>query len=75
MLRNAIFVFQIKMDFETALFSGFDTAQDYVALWLCYLEILRRKTDFNSLKQIEVLRKTFRLSWDSLSQVCERFYI
>ncbi|XP_077291056.1 spliceosome associated factor 3, U4/U6 recycling protein-like [Arctopsyche grandis] len=60
---------EIKTEFEASLVNGFDTAEDYVALWLCYLEILRRKTDFSSSEQIEVLRKTFRLSWDSLSQM------
>lgn len=55
--------------FEKALSSQFQQEDDYRKLWLCYLEFKRRKTDFNDLKQIDLLRKNFETAVQHLNKM------
>lgn len=60
---------QVKSIFETALAKGMESFKQSEALWLSYVEHARRKTDFDDEGQIQLLRNTFRLAWDSLADV------
>lgn len=53
---------------EFALAAGFETPEPLVSIWLEYLSYLRRNTDFNSEKEIGILRATFELAWDTLGK-------
>ena len=58
---------------EQALLVGFSSAEDYRSLWLCYIEYMRRRVDWNSDHQsIELaeLRGTFNRACEHLAQ-CE----
>ncbi|KAI5642579.1 squamous cell carcinoma antigen recognized by T-cells 3 isoform X1 [Phthorimaea operculella] len=58
----------IKSVFETALSKGMESYKEAESLWLSYLEYIRRQTDFDKESDVERLRKTFRLAWDSLAE-------
>lgn len=49
-----------------------ETYKHAEALWLGYLEALRRGTAFDNEPDVERLRRTFRLAWDSLAEVLIR---
>ncbi|KAF9408043.1 hypothetical protein HW555_012134, partial [Spodoptera exigua] len=59
---------QIKTIFETALARGMESFSQSEELWLSYLEYLRRISDFNNEKDVDRLRRTFRLAWDTLAE-------
>ncbi|CAG4932970.1 unnamed protein product [Colias eurytheme] len=59
---------EVKSIFETALSKGMDSYKDGEALWLSYLEFTRRRTAFDNEPDVERLRRTFRLAWDSLAE-------
>lgn len=52
---------------ETGLGVG-STPEFAVNLWLEYLGFLRRSTDYTEEKECEILRKNFRLCWDTLGK-------
>ncbi|XP_072934402.1 squamous cell carcinoma antigen recognized by T-cells 3-like isoform X2 [Epargyreus clarus] len=58
---------EIKSIFETALTKGMETYKDAEMLWLSYLEYTRRLTVFDNPNDVDRLRRTFRLAWDSLA--------
>ncbi|KAH9631176.1 hypothetical protein HF086_006754 [Spodoptera exigua] len=60
---------QIKTIFETALARGMESFSQSEELWLSYLEYLRRISDFNNEKDVDRLRRTFRLAWDTLAEL------
>lgn len=53
---------------EFALAAGFQTPEPLVTIWLEYLSYLRRNTSYSSEKEVEILRATFSLAWDSLGR-------
>lgn len=59
---------EVKSIFETALSKGLESYKEAEMLWLNYLEYVRRNTKFSDDDQIERLRRTFRLAWDSLAE-------
>ncbi|CAG5044125.1 unnamed protein product [Parnassius apollo] len=59
---------EVKSIFETALSKGMETYKEAESLWMSYLEYCRRKTNFDSESDVERLRRTFRLAWDSLAE-------
>ncbi|VVC88803.1 unnamed protein product [Leptidea sinapis] len=59
---------EVKTIFEKALSKGMETYKDAESLWLGYLEFTRRRTAFDNEPDVERLRKTFRLAWDSLAE-------
>ncbi|XP_068623305.1 squamous cell carcinoma antigen recognized by T-cells 3 isoform X2 [Battus philenor] len=59
---------EVKSIFETALSKGMETYQQGESLWMSYLEYCRRQTNFDSESDVERLRRTFRLAWDSLAE-------
>lgn len=59
----------MKSILETALSKGMDQYKDTESLWLAYLEYMRRHTAFDNEQEVERLRRTFRLAWDSLAEV------
>ncbi|KAL0867760.1 hypothetical protein ABMA27_008476 [Loxostege sticticalis] len=59
---------EVKTIFETAIAKGLESYKDAEALWLSYLEFARRQTQFDNTEQVEKLRQTFRLAWDSLAE-------
>ncbi|XP_048482224.1 squamous cell carcinoma antigen recognized by T-cells 3 isoform X4 [Plutella xylostella] len=58
----------IKSLLETSLSKGMETYKDTEALWLAYLEYMRRHTAFDCEQQLARLRRTLRLAWDSLAE-------
>lgn len=67
--ENLKYVVQVKTIFETALSKGMESYKQAEALWLSYLEYTRRRTDFADYSELDRLRRTFRLAWDSLAEV------
>ncbi|CAK1541645.1 unnamed protein product [Leptosia nina] len=59
---------EVKSVFETALSKGMDSYKQAETLWLSYCEFTRRKTAFDNEPDVERLRRTFRLAWDSLAE-------
>nr|XP_013189648.1 unnamed protein product [Amyelois transitella] len=59
---------EVKSIFETALSKGMETYKHAEALWLAWLEFSRRNTAFNNESEVQLLRSTFRLAWDSLAE-------
>ncbi|XP_026314227.1 squamous cell carcinoma antigen recognized by T-cells 3-like isoform X1 [Hyposmocoma kahamanoa] len=59
---------EVKAIFETALSKGMETYKHAESLWLSYLEFIRRCTAFDNEEDVERLRRTFRLAWDSLAE-------
>ncbi|CAB3246174.1 unnamed protein product [Arctia plantaginis] len=59
---------EVKTIFEDALSKGMETYKQAEALWLSYLEYTRRCTAFDNDSEVERLRRTFRLAWDSLAE-------
>lgn len=53
---------------EFALSAGFQSPEPLVTIWLEYLSYLRRNTDFTVEKEVEILRATFTLAWDTLGR-------
>ncbi|XP_026314228.1 squamous cell carcinoma antigen recognized by T-cells 3-like isoform X2 [Hyposmocoma kahamanoa] len=62
---------EVKAIFETALSKGMETYKHAESLWLSYLEFIRRCTAFDNEEDVERLRRTFRLAWDSLAETFE----
>lgn len=62
-------IFQVKAIFETALSKGMESYKNAESLWLSYLEFIRRCTKFDNEEDVERLRRTFRLAWDTLAEV------
>ncbi|KAJ8712942.1 hypothetical protein PYW08_008246 [Mythimna loreyi] len=59
---------EVKSIFETALSKGMETYKQNEALWMGYLEYSRRRTQLDNEDDVEKLRRTFRLAWDSLAE-------
>lgn len=59
---------EVKTIFETALSKGMESYKQAESLWLGYLECLRRSCAFDNEPDVERLRRTFRLAWDSLAE-------
>ncbi|XP_047032926.1 squamous cell carcinoma antigen recognized by T-cells 3-like isoform X1 [Helicoverpa zea] len=59
---------EVKSIFETALSKGMETYKQNEALWLSYLEYTRRRTQLDNEDDVEKMRRTFRLAWDSLAE-------
>ncbi|KAJ0173092.1 hypothetical protein K1T71_011268 [Dendrolimus kikuchii] len=59
---------EVKSIFESALTKGMESYKQAESLWLSYLEYTRRKTAFDNEPDVERLRRTFRLAWDSLAE-------
>lgn len=59
---------EVKGIFETALSKGMESYKEAEALWLSYLEFIRRRTAFDNETDVDTLRRTFRLAWDSLAE-------
>ncbi|XP_052738957.1 squamous cell carcinoma antigen recognized by T-cells 3-like [Bicyclus anynana] len=59
---------EVKSIFEMALSKGMESYKQAEVLWLSYLEQARRQTDFGTQDQVDKLRRTFRLAWDSLAE-------
>ncbi|KAM3964063.1 RNA-binding protein 4F [Aphomia sociella] len=59
---------EVKAIFETALSKGMESYKEAEALWLSYLEYIRRRTAFDNEADVDTLRRTFRLAWDSLAE-------
>jgi RNA recognition motif-containing protein len=55
--------------FETALQSGFQQSDEYLQLWLSYLEYLRRKTNWKEDNEVKSLRKTLEKAVEHLSNI------
>lgn len=53
---------------EYALAAGFQTPEPVVTIWLEYLSYLRRNINFKCEKEVEILRATFSLAWDTLGK-------
>lgn len=53
---------------EFALAAGFRTPEPVVTIWLEYISYLRRNTNFSNEKEIEILRATFALAWETLGR-------
>lgn len=66
---------QVKSIFEKALAKGMESYKQSEMLWMSYVEHIRRKTDFNDENQVQLLRNTFRLAWDSLAEVSIQTFI
>ncbi|CAH2052150.1 unnamed protein product, partial [Iphiclides podalirius] len=60
---------EVKSIFEAALSKGMESYKQAEFLWISYLSYCRRKTDFEKESEVERLRRTFRLAWDSLAEV------
>ncbi|XP_053617334.1 squamous cell carcinoma antigen recognized by T-cells 3-like [Plodia interpunctella] len=59
---------EVKSIFETALSKGMESYKNAEALWLAWLEYSRRRTAFDNEADVQRLRSTFRLAWDSLAE-------
>ncbi|KAJ8711281.1 hypothetical protein PYW07_008523 [Mythimna separata] len=59
---------EVKSIFETALSKGMETYKHNEALWMGYLEYSRRRAQLDNENDVETLRRTFRLAWDSLAE-------
>lgn len=59
---------QLTKTIEIALASQFVQPDMSTRVWLEYLTILRRLTDYEDEAEVEVLRKNFDLAWSSLSR-------
>ncbi|RVE47459.1 hypothetical protein evm_007870 [Chilo suppressalis] len=59
---------KVKAIFEKAISKNMLTYNDAENLWLTYLEYVRRQTNFESDEQVQKLRQTFRLAWDTLAE-------
>lgn len=59
---------EVKSIFETALSKGMESYKHNEALWMGYLEYTRRRTQLDNEDDVEKLRRTFRLAWDSLAE-------
>ncbi|CAH0758684.1 unnamed protein product [Diatraea saccharalis] len=59
---------EVKAIFEKAISKGMETYKDAEMLWLSYLEYVRRQTSFDNDDDVQKLRQTFRLAWDSLAE-------
>lgn len=53
---------------EFALAAGFQTPEPVVNIWLEYLTYLRRNINFKCEKEVEIMRATFSLAWDTLGR-------
>ena len=53
---------------ELALGAGFHSPEPLVTIWLEYLSYLRRNINFKCEKEVEILRATFTLAWDTLGR-------
>ncbi|GAB0088079.1 RNA-binding protein 4F [Sergentomyia squamirostris] len=53
---------------DEALRAGFSSPDPLTNLWVEYLTILRRHTNFHSEEEKDLLRRNFENAWDSLSQ-------
>lgn len=53
---------------EFALAAGFQSPEPLVTIWLEYLSYLRRNTNYSVDKEVEILRATFELAWDTLGR-------
>lgn len=64
---------EIQAIFENALSSTFSTVDEYLNLWITYLECLRRKLDQypdeEREKHIDVIRKTFNRACEHLAKL------
>ncbi|KPJ11539.1 Squamous cell carcinoma antigen recognized by T-cells 3 [Papilio machaon] len=59
---------EIKSILEIALSKGMESYLQAESLWMSYLEFCRRRTDFDKESDVDRLRRTFRLAWDSLGE-------
>ncbi|RWS23957.1 squamous cell carcinoma antigen recognized by T-cells 3-like protein, partial [Leptotrombidium deliense] len=59
----------ITLVFEKALQAGFTAGSDFKILWLCYLDYLRRKTNFSDEEEVNKLRKCFTTANEHLSNL------
>ena len=55
--------------FEQALQAGFQDPNEYLQLWITYLDCLRRKTDYNSEKELKSLRTNFEKAIEHLANI------
>lgn len=53
---------------EFALAAGFHWPEPVVTIWLEYLSYVRRTTNYDKENEIEMLRATFTLAWDTLGR-------
>lgn len=58
----------IQAVLESACMVSYKTAVPIVSIWLEYLTILSRTTDYSEESSIELLRKNFNLAWNSLGK-------
>ncbi|CAH0595317.1 unnamed protein product [Chrysodeixis includens] len=59
---------EVKAIFESALSKGMESYKEAEALWLAYLEYARRRTKLDDDADVDRLRRSFRLAWDSLAE-------
>jgi len=59
---------EIQTLLETACAIQYNNAEPIVKVWLEYLSYLVRATNYSDEKEKEILRKNFKLSWDSLGR-------
>lgn len=59
---------EVQKILEFALAAGFQTPEPIVTIWLEYLAYLRRNTDYENEKDVELLRANFNLCWTSLGK-------
>ncbi|XP_013167665.1 PREDICTED: squamous cell carcinoma antigen recognized by T-cells 3 [Papilio xuthus] len=59
---------EVKSILEIALAKGMESYTQAEFLWMSYLEFCRRRTDFSKESDVDRLRRTFRLAWDSLGE-------
>ncbi|XP_041972397.1 squamous cell carcinoma antigen recognized by T-cells 3 [Aricia agestis] len=59
---------EVKSIFEVALSKGMESYKQSETLWMSYLEYSRRRTNFDNEAEVDRLRRTFRLAWDSLAE-------
>ncbi|XP_013145608.1 PREDICTED: squamous cell carcinoma antigen recognized by T-cells 3 [Papilio polytes] len=59
---------EVKSIFEIALTKRMESYSHSESLWMTYLEFCRRRTDFDKESDVDRLRRTFRLAWDSLAE-------
>lgn len=59
---------EVQAILEFALTAGFQTPEPIVTIWLEYLAYLRRNTDYENEKDVELLRANFNLCWTSLGK-------
>ena len=55
--------------FESGLQSGFQESNEYLQIWLTYLDCLRRKTNWKDDNEVKSLRTTFEKAVEHLSNI------